>query len=151
MFRECFAGKGGATKALAKRGLPVDAGVEAFELSYNAEMDLRLPNVVRRELDEIFAGRVFGSVLGTPCNSWGPLFQNFGPGTRTIDVPEGDGTVESEREGNLLAYVTMLLCIALHLMGGFFWIENPLRSYLWRSKWIVFLIKVTGATFMLFD
>ena len=63
-------------------------------------MDLDLAEVVLREVRAILNGEVFAGVLGTPCKSWGLLFQNFGPGTRTASNPEGDGTQESENLGN---------------------------------------------------
>ena len=65
-----------------------------------------------------------------PCSSFSQL-QSLNKGTRTIQAPEGNDSLERERIGNKLADAVALLCEAQHSVGGFFSIENPKTSFAW--------------------
>ena len=66
-----------------------------------------------------------------PCSSFSVL-QNLNEGTRSLENPEGNGTLPREILGNSLALRVGKLCKAFVAAGGFFTIENPKSSYLWK-------------------
>ena len=52
-------------------------------------------------------------------------------GSRTQANPEGNGVLERERRANIQALYVVEICLALHAVGAFFSIENPVPSHLW--------------------
>jgi hypothetical protein len=76
------------------------------------------------------------------CRSWGPAARRTGS-TRSKGAPDGgtDGRPLLEREvlGNLDCKKVVELCLCLVQVGGWFYIENPQSSDLWRAKRMCYL------------
>ncbi|CAK0800076.1 unnamed protein product [Prorocentrum cordatum] len=125
--REHFAGKGEVTRAWAAAGAWIEPPLDAYPPEgYRPERDLLLAVNARRELAQIRTHAVRVGVWATPCTTFGLLYQNCGPGTRTADRPQGDGTRPAERQGNSLGLTTAAGCTALGEEGGLWVVENPL-------------------------
>ena len=132
--------------------LPHFLGIEGYiDGVLDPASDLLRPAVVWREVGRVLSGELFGASFGTPCTSFGMLFQNCGPGTRTKSQPYGNGENEKELVGNAHAIATVLICLALWSVGGFFWIENPQRSFLWQLDITRLLMGLHGVRFETFD
>ena len=93
--------------------------------------DLLLADNVARLLRDILAGCYFYIHFGIPCSSFS-VIQNLNQGTRSIENPSGDGSLERELVGNKFADTVSMLCNALQEVGAFYSLENPRSSYLWR-------------------
>ncbi|CAK0798347.1 unnamed protein product, partial [Prorocentrum cordatum] len=133
-MREYFAGKGEVARAWAAAGAWIEPPLDAYPPEgYRPEHDLLLAANARRELAQIRAHAVRVGVWATPCTTFGLLCQNCGPGARTADRPQGDGTWPAERQGNSLGLTTAAGCTALGEEGGLWVVENPRRSWLFRQ------------------
>ena len=102
------------TRAVGHVGLETAEPIECYRGAYRPEHDLRRPEVLAREVEDIRKGEVDGAHFGTPCESMCSFFQNLGPGTRTSERPEGDGSNAKEVLGN-----AENLPVQETLLGGF--------------------------------
>eukprot|EP00973_Karenia_brevis_P062799 8731727-Karenia_brevis.AAC.1 len=71
--------------------------------------------------------------LGVPCSTWGPAGW-LNRGTRRKGREEGDGTLHREIIANELVTFVCFLCDLLISAGGFFSIENPYNSHIWKFR-----------------
>ena len=69
--------------------------------------------------------------FGMPCASFS-ILNALSSGTRTRDLPQGDGSRDSEVHGNRILARMILLIKRIQQVGGQWSIENPLSSFLWR-------------------
>ena len=69
--------------------------------------------------------------FGLPCCSFS-IIQHSNGGTRRKHLPQGDGSLERERVGNLLLERTIILIGILEEAGNCWSLENPLTSYAWE-------------------
>ena len=98
---------------------------------------------------DIRAGLIIYLALGTPCSSWSILSRRNN--TRTQELPGGTGCDEKERIANEQAIATARLCQLITLYGGFFSIENPKTSLLFRFEPIARLFELSNARLVSFD
>ena len=82
-------------------------------------------------LEDIYGGRVSAAHLGTPCHTWGLLYQQCGPGTRSRSNWLGSLRDEKQILGNKTVGASLLIVRALYEAGGSCSVEHPLRSYMW--------------------
>ena len=150
-FREIFSGRGALTAVFRKKGMfKVGSPVELIQRNKpHPDHDLLNDNTYKRLLREARAPRQFWH-FGLPCSSFS-LMQNMNGGTRSSVQPEGDGTLEREETGNILAFRTIVLCKVLHAHGNFFTIENPLTSFVWKLHEMEDLLNQTHAQKIRFD
>ena len=150
-FREIFSGCGALTAVFRKKGMfKVGSPVELIQRNKpHPDHDLLNDNTYKRLLREARAPRQFWH-FGLPCSSFS-LMQNMNGGTRSSVQPEGDGTLEREETGNILAFRTIVLCKVLHAHGNFFTIENPLTSFVWKLHEMEDLLNQTHAQKIRFD
>ena len=131
-FREIFAGCGRLTNVFRNRkafevGLPVEILQHG---KASLDHDVLCDKTFARLCKDAAHGKQIWH-FGLPCSSFS-LMQNMNGGTRTTEKAEGDGTLERERIGNVIAARVVMLCIILSNHGSFFTIENPKTSYLWK-------------------
>ncbi len=141
-FRELFAGGGGITADMRKHGetdcIPYEAFPESLDDSglkaprYCAQFDILCPMVLLSLLLDIYGRVVTRLHLGPPCQTWGLLFQNMGPGTRKDNLWQGRCVDEREIRGNRTMGATLLLLRAVWECSGRASLEHPLTSRIWR-------------------
>jgi len=150
-FLELFAGAGGLTAAIRRKGLPVRAAVDV--LSTGLDVDLRVKSVYVGLLQAGKSGRIRCLHGGPPCrifsrarrtDCWGSA-----PILRSDAHPQGiPGMVTRQvEEGNLLAARFAKIAKAVHRAGGWWSLENPARSFMWDYTPIKMLAKLPGAVF----
>ena len=71
-------------------------------------------------------------------------------GTRRSHLPEGDGSLQSELDGNKMADKVAHLCRLQAAVGNYYSIENPRSSYVWDYKGVTRL-KFDGGLDVDFD
>jgi len=132
LCREVFAGKAGFSLALARAGFCVGRPLEAFPSKgvYVRESDLLVPEVFNGLMQDVVAGIIMFLAFGTPCSSWSILARRNN--SRTTHNPGGDLLDEKELIANKQAELTAWLCKILYHRGGYFTIENPATSLLFR-------------------
>ena len=97
---QSYAGTGHCSAALRRRGLDTvefelfDNGVE------NPLCNMVSEDVISRQVSDIGGGLVVYSLFGIVCSSWGIINRIWKGGTRAMEFPMGNGTLESERLGN---------------------------------------------------
>ena len=133
LFQEVFAGVGGLTEAFRTQGVRTATPLEAYPRQgvYIKEGDILNPSVLRHLRRGIHARTIRYVHFGVPCSSFS-IMQTMNGGTRTSSNPEGTGERKNEICGNELADVVCELCWLLYKSKGFFSIENPLSSFLWK-------------------
>ena len=99
----------------------------------------------------IMSGEICYVHFGLPCKSWGKSNRLNG-GTRRLGCPQG-GPCPLPRElvGNRQALLVSDLCLLLHERGGWFSIENPSDSHVFRFDPVVSMTVKTGACLVKFD
>lgn len=150
-FREIFAGCGALTQVFKrKKRFKVGLAVELIQRNKpDKAHDLANDQTFKRLCQDATRPKQIWH-FGLPCASFS-LMQNMNGGTRSSDCPEGEGFLQREIIGNLLAYRTFELCRILHAHGNFFTIENPLTSHVWNLRKLRRLIDRTQAVFVTFD
>ena len=144
-FIEGFAGEGAVAAAMSracpqKTVIPMEAYPDCEDDSgfghtaYVAEHDLTSVKVVVDLLERIHQRRVTGGHFGTPCYTWGILYQQCGPGSRGPTRWFGSLTDKKEVLGNQTLGVTVLLIRTLYECGGTVSFEHPRRSYAWKLQ-----------------
>jgi hypothetical protein len=142
-FIEAFAGEGAVAAAVTRAdpdrtvtpleaypGCEDDSGFGAPQ--YVMEHDLTNEAVVLDLLLKIYHGVITGCHFGTPCHTWGLLYQQCGPGHRGPDRWFGSLRDKKEVLGNRTLGVTVLLIRALYESGGTVTFEDPKRSFAWK-------------------
>jgi hypothetical protein len=149
---ELFAGQGGLSRALGRRGFKVLA-YELFDEAGNEqpEFDLSRWSVVLEVLRMLRSGMIKFVHLGTPCESFSVLRQCFGSSTRTVDRPEGDGSCPKEVLGNRLARHSAAVIRTALQCDVWFTLENPDRSMLWQQASIRALARLQDVRRIKFD
>ena len=131
-FVEAYAGNGGLTLAVTRRGLRVCTPLEAYPTKnrYVESSDLDRPEVIASLCDDIRRGLVWFVHFGLPCTSWGRA-NTLNGGTRRKGFEQGDNTLQRECSGNEQVTKVVNICLLLARHGGFFSIENHFDSYVW--------------------
>ena len=144
LCREIFAGKAGLSLALVRAGLSVGRPLEAFPRKgvYVRESDLLVPEVFNGLVQDIIAGVIIFLAFGTPCSSWSILARRNN--SRSQEHPAGDLLDAKELTANKQAELTATLCNILYHHGGYFTIENPATSLLFRYGPICELGRLPG-------
>jgi hypothetical protein len=99
----------------------------------------------------ILAGRIVAAHFGIPCQTL--TFARI-PQLRNAQFVEGLPDLSMRNAdlvkiGNQLVNFTVLACVALHSVGGYFSVENPLRSWLWKMHEIGELLSTEGVATVL--
>jgi len=151
LCREVFAGKAGLSLALARAGLCVGRPLEAFPRKgvYVRESDLQVPEVFNGLMQDVNAGIIIFLAFGTPCSSWSILARRNN--SRSSQNPAGDLLDEKELVANKQAELTACLCKILYHRGGYFTIENPATSLLFRFGPILELGEFPGVRLTTLD
>ena len=132
-LRELYAGKAGLTKAVRAAGIPADEPIELYEdpdhrKGRKPSHDLLDPAVHAQQLLDAAAppGPDTANIwhFACPCTSFSD-FNVLNGGTRTFANPEGDGTVQSEIEGNRMAENTSELIEVL---------ADNAKEFAWESS-----------------
>ncbi len=126
----------------APHDLVGDSGLRADE--YCPHYDLLCPLVLFSLLTSIYGRAVTRLHLGPPCQTWGLLFQNLGPGTRSDARWEGNCLDEREIRGNRTMGAALLLLRAIWEVYGTATLEHLLTSRIWRLKAIRALLGLPG-------
>jgi len=96
------------------------------------------------ELAEMISSRkLYNLHVGITCTSWTP-FQNANKTTRTMDLPQGDGSLEHERVGNQSMAVALWLVVLCISHGVFFSMEHPKPSRCWHLPLLIFILGLVG-------
>jgi hypothetical protein len=138
VFLELYAGHGGVSKHLRRKG----AAVMEFEIDRGAQYDLTRKGVRRLLLGWLRSGVVRGAWLGTICKSWsrarrGPPGSSWGPIRSAKHIYGLPGLPASDRSKILLGNVTMrqtaefIHCCTRHHVPVI--LENPVASMLWLA------------------
>ena len=130
---EVYSGCGHLSRSLRRCRLHVGRPWEAYPSKnlYVRMSDIDDDQVFDGLMTSILAGYVFYVHFGCPCKTWGAAARLNGC-TRTASCPEGDGTLPREVNANLEVGRVCALCAALVSVGGFFSIENPAGSYIFK-------------------
>ena len=128
----CSPVNGGLIQAFKRAGWKV----ETYEL-YRADgsvdplQDLSNSSVVNLLCSRIKRGDFKFVHLGTPCSSFSALGLLFSFSSRTRQRPQGAGTKDLERLGNLLLRHSLMIVESCILSNTFVTLENPKSSLLW--------------------
>jgi len=149
---ETWAGVAGLSQQLTRMGFTVRAYERSptGKTSYLAEGDVERPENQAELADLITTRQLYNLHVAVDCKSWTP-FQNLNKTTRTLELPQGDGTLEHEKIGNqgmAIALWLILLCVTY---GVFFTLEHPKTSRVWRLPIVLFLLSLTGMYLMDID
>ena len=101
----------------------------------------------------VVAGWLASTWLGTPCqsNTWARS-----PELRDWAHPEGKPNLSTREQnlvlmGNMLAYWSVWFALTVYQHGGYFAIENPVRSWLWVLRDTMRLWLCDGVEFTVFN
>ena len=141
---EVYSGCGQLSQSMRRCRLHVGRPWEAY-LSKNVYVrisDIDDDQVFDGPMYSILAGYVFHVHFGCPCKTWGAAARMKGC-TCTTECPEGDGTLPREVNANWEVGRVCALCVALVSVGGFFSIENPAGSYIFKYSPVAPLSTIT--------
>lgn len=133
VFLELFAGKGGISTYVERRG------IGAIRVELLSGVDCCKPEVIKLLLGWIHSGVICAAWLGTPCSTWSRARRDIdGHGPRSkqyIYGYPGLSEVEMKRlaDGNLTMKVSCQLIRALNRCGTPTVLENPSASLLWSA------------------
>ncbi len=160
-FRELFAGAGGICRDLSRRGDDRCVAYEAYPESkddsglkataYLPEFDILCPMVLLSLLLDIYKRVVTRVHMGPPCQTWGGLFQNMGPGTRSPELWEGLCQDIREVLGNRTMGASVLILRAIWEVMGIASLEHPLASRIWGLKSVRGLLGLPGVCVVRID
>jgi len=134
MFQEVFAGGKQLTASMRrnKRWI-VNVPIDCHSLgSYRRDMDLLKDDVLEELLRKARRPRQYWH-LGIPCDSFSIANVNMNAGTRSSDLPEGNGSLAREILGNELLSRGLRIIRALEDAGNYWSVENPQSSYLFKQ------------------
>ena len=121
---------------LGRAGLWVETALEAYpsDKIYIPLLDLDKVEIREQLRWEIRSGYIRYLHFGLPCKGWGPANRLNG-GTRSAQFPDGASEcLPRESLANFQGNYVCELCAELDAVGGFFTIENPWSSDVWRSS-----------------
>ena len=153
MFMEAFAGSAVLTQELVRLGFTgraYECSPDGPKGDYLPEGDIERPENQNEIAEAIVNDKVFQLHASPSCTTWTP-FQALNETTRTLDRPEGDGTLEKEVEGNRLMAISLFLVIMCIAYGVFFTLEHPKPSRVWRLPLVLFLLTLPGIFLVEFD
>ena len=99
---EVFAGSAVTTQELVRLGFTgraYECAPDGAKGAYLPEGDIERPENQHELASALTKNKIFQLHASPSCGSWTP-FQALNETTRTLDRPEGDGTLERELEGN---------------------------------------------------
>ena len=88
--------------------------------------------------------------LGITCTTWGNAGRLNG-GTRRKGAPYGNGSLTREVEANSEMLLVVELCLEAAKHECYFSIENPADSYLFETREMMELSRVTQSVYIRFD
>ena len=100
--------------------------------------------------DKIKKRALYNLHEGITCTSW-TIMQNMNACTRTLELPQGDGSLENEVQGNQSMAVALWLLWECIRYGIFCSLEHPLTSRVWRLPIIQYMLNFLGLAFYDFD
>ena len=158
---EIFAGAGGLTAAVARRGLRVHSACDVRrgqgELVQLSQGDLLDNEVYRSYLRMAKRGVIRWVHGGPPCKTFSRARRSDRHGTartlRSVQFPAGLPHVRDPRvrDANELAKRMCKLARVVHRVGGFWSIENPEQSLMWLLPALVSLKGLRGVRFIVGD
>jgi len=105
------------------------------------EGDVERPENQAELAAKISGGELYSLHLAPDCSSWS-LVQNLNLTTRTLELPQGDGSLEHEKTGNRRMSIALWLIWTCIRDGVFFVMEHPLTSRVWKLPFVQYLIHV---------
>ena len=148
---ELFCGEAGLTASLKRHGLTV---LPPWDIQLGSCFDLLVTANQRRLFRLLSTGHVLLVWLGTPCATWS-LARRFDGGPPplrdSVDVASAAPWISSEwdlmrlKEANLLADLTCKIIMMITALHGFFVVENPYYSKLWKYPPIINALTQTRA------
>ena len=142
---ELFSGEGLLSAELRHRRFRVwTYELYGVDGSVRVECDLSILCNVVSLVNAIASKKLRYVHLGTPCSSFSILQKLFNKGTRTSKRPQGDGTNDKERHGNLLVKHSLIIIRACIQYGAFWSLENPKSSYLFKMPGIVRVLRMSA-------
>jgi hypothetical protein len=138
LCKELYAGRGSLSHSLATRGLLTGIPFEAFPDGggYRELHDLHLEHVLDNLRCDIVNGVYMYLHFGIPCTTWGAAAR-LNSCSRTQSCPQGNGTIKKEVIANLEVDQMLELIALLLKHGGYFSIENPFDSYIFKYAGVV--------------
>ena len=159
-FKEVFAGIGPIAKAANEKRLRADLPVEVheepdYQRGYFEEHDVKRKEVLQdlKQQARALPGPLVANVWywSNPCRSFCD-FHLIGPGPRTFQRPEGDGTRQDEVDGNLYANFLAETCGELDASGKVFLFVQQASSGRYPKAWdmpkVIDMIKKTKAVIL---
>jgi len=156
---ELFAGAGGLTAAVARKGLKVFAAcdIRPGRQGLGVRGDLLDHAVFKSYVSLARSGRLRWLHGGPPCTTFSRARRSDIHGTvrklRSEQFPLGLPHVVDRRvaEGNLLAKRLCQLARIIQRLGGFWSIENPEHSLIWRLPCMISLFDLKGVRLIVGD
>ena len=126
MFQEVFAGGKQLTARMRRnKKWIVNVPIDCHSLdSYRRDMDILRDDVMEELLRKARRPRQYWH-LGIPCDSFSIANVNMNAGTRSSDLPEGNGSLAREILGNELLSRGLRVIRALVDAGNYWSVENP--------------------------
>ena len=128
-FADLYCGDSLVAEMLTARGVP------ALSMDMRVPSSVAGPTFVQVDLgsaglwaqlrQQVRAGRVGGVQAGPECRTFSALRNFLGPGTRSAEFPEGDGSQPEEVEANWHARQVAAMCSDLEEHGSGFLAEQP--------------------------
>jgi len=128
-FLEVFAGTGRLTEAFRRVGCPALDAIDLFKGP--RRIDLCNPASFKAVQQEVATKRVRYLHMGTPCTSFSSALRGAAR-KRSVRDPVGPESDPMIAAANTLVRRTVLLCRLITRLGGYWSIENPGNSLLWR-------------------
>ena len=154
LFLELFAGAGGLTAAVRRLGLPAldpQDLLKPDESGLSKEYDLAIESHFKELRSMIRMGKIRWLHGAPPCKTFSRARRSdrfaFSKKLRSDDVPAGfEPKPFKVREANLLATRMARLARCAYKAGGWFSIENPEESLMWKFSPLVSLAQLPGVS-----
>ena len=154
LFLELFAGAGGLTAAVRRLGMPAldpQDLLKPDDSGLSMEYDLANESHFKELRSMIRMGKIRWLHGGPPCKTFSRARRSdrfaFAKKLRSDEVPEGfEPKPFKVREANLLATRMARLARCAYKAGGWFTIENPEESLMWKFSPLVSLAKLPGVS-----
>ena len=136
-FLEVFSGSGRLSQAMRRCGVSV---LPAVDWRFGPRrLDLHDEDNVRVLKRGIISQSVKFLHLGVPCTTFSAALRGAAR-MRSVACPVGpEEEVDKIRKANFLVRQSVKLCVLMEKLGGWWSIENPLGSLLWRMPEVVCL------------
>ena len=116
-----------------------------------SEGDLRREENQTEFLKSCREHTVFQNHVAPPCGSMSTMRARNGNTTRTMEHPEGDGSMQDEVDGNTLAAIAMWMVWTCLVYGVFVSLEHPRGSRLWQFPIMIFLLSLPAVYIVDYD